>query len=833
LAAIALLAVVIPAQDSSAMPREPGLVALVASGGMEEEIVESIAVDSAGNAFVTGIFEGVADFDGDSSTVSDQRTSNGDADAFIASYDELGKYRWSVGFGGQLYDESYAIAVDNEGNSYVGGYFEGIGDFDGDPTTTADRRTSGGDGGGFVVSFDRDGNYRWVASISGPDYAEVRGLATDRAGNVYATGGSEGATDFDGDAATTDDRLPDTGSYDAFVASYQSDGRYRWALAAGGPEGDQGLGVATNGSGGVYVTGFFRGVAGFDGDDATTGDERTSPNGRRMFLASYDDNGSFQWATATGEGGSISSSAIATAGDGTSYLTGVLTGTGDFDGDDLTTDDQRSSIGTTSMFVASYDSTGGFQWATVAEANSGFINDITTDATGNIYVAGDFSGDLDVDTSATTTIRTAAGQSDVFVASYNAGGGSRWLYTAGGAGKEKDPSVAVASTDNVYIGGAFAAGDGTGGSDFDGDITTAGDQRTSNGDDDLFVARIAIADTDGDGFAGPLGGDTDCNDDDPAINPDADEIPYNGIDEDCDGEDLSDVDDDGFSASSAIGGEPDCNDDDPAINPDATEVPGDGIDQDCSGADASAELCNGLAVTIDLNVSPGASATSADDVILGTSGDDVINGLGGDDTICGEAGDDTINGGDGLDFIFGGEGNDTMIGGDGNDRIRGNQGEDMIDGQAGNDFLYGGIDADTITGGDGKDTIGGFGGADTINSGPGNDIIFGGFGADIIDAGAGNDTVNGLIGDDVITGGAGDDVLNGDQGRDTINGGDGDDVINGGNSLDTLFGDNGDDEVNGGKADDTLSGGVGQDTCAGNKDTDTADASCELQFGIP
>ncbi len=60
------------------------------------------------------------------------------------------------------------------------------------------------------------------------------------------------------------------------------------------------------------------------------------------------------------------------------------------------------------------------------------------------------------------------------------------------------------------------------------------------------------------------------------------EVPYDGVDQDCDGRDLVDVDQDG-SPSPA-----DCDDADPARAPGATEVPGDGIDQDCDGVDAVA-----------------------------------------------------------------------------------------------------------------------------------------------------------------------------------------------------------------------------------------------------
>ncbi len=80
-----------------------------------------------------------------------------------------------------------------------------------------------------------------------------------------------------------------------------------------------------------------------------------------------------------------------------------------------------------------------------------------------------------------------------------------------------------------------------------------------------------------DGFV-PVGGD--CDDADPAVNPDAEEDCTNGIDDDCDGEVDEDVDEDGDGVTNCDG---DCDDSDPEVNPDAVEVC-DGIDNNCDGA---------------------------------------------------------------------------------------------------------------------------------------------------------------------------------------------------------------------------------------------------------
>ena len=100
-----------------------------------------------------------------------------------------------------------------------------------------------------------------------------------------------------------------------------------------------------------------------------------------------------------------------------------------------------------------------------------------------------------------------------------------------------------------------------------------------NGVDDDCDDATADDDLDGDGFRRA----DDCDDRDADAHPGGREIPGDGQDQDCDGHDRLDVDGDGFLPAS-LGGD-DCDDLDPSAFPGADEVPYDGVDQDCDGQD--------------------------------------------------------------------------------------------------------------------------------------------------------------------------------------------------------------------------------------------------------
>ena len=106
------------------------------------------------------------------------------------------------------------------------------------------------------------------------------------------------------------------------------------------------------------------------------------------------------------------------------------------------------------------------------------------------------------------------------------------------------------------------------------DVNPGAEEIINNDIDENCDGIIEEVDRDRDGF----NEDEDCNDNDATINPNAPDIPNNGIDENCDGEFLMiDEDRDGFNSDL------DCDDENPDINPDAQEIPNNDIDENCDG----------------------------------------------------------------------------------------------------------------------------------------------------------------------------------------------------------------------------------------------------------
>jgi hypothetical protein len=297
---------------------------------------------------------------------------------------------WARTWGGEDADRCQVIAVDDSGNSYVAGIFEGQADFC--PGDGVEYRESNGKLDVFLSRFDSNGNFCWVRVWGGSDGDRAQSISLDDSGNLYVTGYFEDSVDFDPGSGT--DIHISEGKDDAFLSRFDSNGNFIWARTWGGEGNDSADGVSVDGSGCIYVCGSFFETVDFDpgpGEDYHVGE------GSDFFLSKFNSNGDFIWARTWGGSAHGYGQADDVAGDdiGNAYVVGKFYLTVDFDpgpGEEIYQGDVFGD-----GFISKFSPDGEFVWVEVVDAvdpHNATLRDIVLDDAGNLYVVGNVTAGL-------------------------------------------------------------------------------------------------------------------------------------------------------------------------------------------------------------------------------------------------------------------------------------------------------------------------------------------------------------------------------------------------------------------------------------------------------
>jgi Bacterial Ig domain/Beta-propeller repeat/Thrombospondin type 3 repeat len=387
--------------------------------GIDEGL--GIAVDGSGNSYVTGHFQGTATFGpGEPNETQVPSSPTGGESMFIAKYISDGSLAWAkrasstashfVGFG---------IGIDGSGNIYVTGWFQGTATFGPGEINETQLLPAGGANSMFIAKYNSDGTLAWATNPTGlsSDH-NAYAIAVDGSGNSYVTGRFANTTIFGPGVSLTA-----TGFTDIFVAKYDTNGTLAWAKRAGGGSGvfHEGHGIAIDGSGNSYVTGWFGGTATF-GPGEPNETQLTTAGVDDIFVAKYNSNGTLAWARGVGSTDSDKGSAISVDGSGSAYVTGRFTGAVTFgSGESNQTQLTSASAFPYDIFVAKYNGNGTLAWAKQAGSTStdqGF--GIALDGSGNSYVTGSFAGTATFGSGEPNqTQLTSAGAHDIFVAKFD------------------------------------------------------------------------------------------------------------------------------------------------------------------------------------------------------------------------------------------------------------------------------------------------------------------------------------------------------------------------------------------------------------------------------
>lgn len=440
---------------------------------------ESAALDQQGNVYTTGTFNGTADFD-PGPGVANLTATGSSGNLFIAKYSSTGNYLWAFNVpGGQ--GNGFSIFADAAGNIYVSGYFSGTADFDPGPGTA--NLISNGSFDAFVAKYNASGMYQWAFNIGSTGIDNSYSVKADATGNIYVAGYFQGTADFDPGPAVAN--ISSIGITDAFVANYNAAGNYQWTIQLGAPSIQNSIrSITIDQASNVYVTGTFYGTVDFDPGPGVA-NLQSSGIGNDIFLAKYNAAGAYQWAFNTGSPVSDVGYSVATDMSGDVYMGGYFQGLTDFD-----PGPGSAFLQGPGAFLARYDQAGNFKWAfpvrnTGVGGTINIVNSISTDNTGNVFIAGYFSNTADFDPGAGTANLVCAGGRDIFVAKYDASGAYQWAFAAGDINDDEGNSAAADQWGNIYVTGGFR-----GVADFDPNagITNLSSQ---NGNHDLFLAKYS------------------------------------------------------------------------------------------------------------------------------------------------------------------------------------------------------------------------------------------------------------------------------------------------------------------------------------------------------
>lgn len=357
-------------------------------GGLTDNYAASVKTDAANNIYFTGHVCSGVDMDPGAGTYTWSVGSG--KNIFVSKLDSNGNFIWAKQFvsTGGSWGRGNAITIDNAGNVYSTGFFDGVTDFDPGPGTYTVAVVGMRDI--YISKLDSAGNFVWAKVFPGAGYLNGSGIAVDALGSVYTTGTFQNATDFD----------PGPGVYNlltlndcAYISKLDAFGNFIWAKQFA--QYSFGTSIKIDKNSNVYTTGSFSGLVDFDPGAGTY--TLNSVAGYDIFISKLDGSGNFLWAKTMGGSFGDYGKSLDLDPLGNVYTTGIYSSNVDFDPGPGTFS-LSNTAGSQATYVSKLDSSGNFVWANQIGGQSGtFVEGegICLDTYGAIYLTGDFGGKID------------------------------------------------------------------------------------------------------------------------------------------------------------------------------------------------------------------------------------------------------------------------------------------------------------------------------------------------------------------------------------------------------------------------------------------------------
>lgn len=341
-------------------------------------------------------------------------------------------FTWAKSARGNKSDEILSTTTDANGNTYAVGYYTDTVIFGLDTLRSFGIQY---EADVFIAKYDANGNVLWARAAGGYYGDRATGVAIDASGNPYIVGTFNSRIQF---GTTT---LTGSGA-DMFVAKYNTNGVFQWAVNGGGSNNDVGSGIGIDASGNIYATGYYL-------NSATFGSTSLTSNGNGDgYLVKLNSSGTVVWARTIG--GTVFDAATALVVDRNNDIT--VTGYFCANAPSMTGPYNLKSSGVYDAFIVKFDPNGTVVWNTSIGGNESEIpSAIKSDYNNNLIVLGNYNGSL----VSSGISYSNLGNSDIFMAKYNSFGSRSWLIRAGGSGSDLANGLYVDSAGNSYLTGSY------------------------------------------------------------------------------------------------------------------------------------------------------------------------------------------------------------------------------------------------------------------------------------------------------------------------------------------------------------------------------------------
>jgi hypothetical protein len=385
------------------------------------DIINDVAVDSAGNIIITGNFEGTLALGGETFT------SNGARDLFVAKLSPIGDLLWAEQVGGIGDDIESSVVIGPDDSVFLLGEFQCELDYAGMMWSTSGHPgcTAALDNiwDIYVIAYGADGSLRWRREFGGTSDLIGGDLVVTPSGKVIAGTYHRGTVDFGAGPHTSP-----TATYEAAIVGF--DETTTWSVGCGGDSFDSVESITSMPNGDIVATGQF--VGSLDFGDGTI---LTASGNSDIFVARYTQTGTRLWARAFGGALDEVPHGVVVSSSDDIYIVGEFSGT--------------MTIGVTTLVASGAKE--GFGIRLAGDGSPVWARDTDTLIASTLHgVAIDTAGDL-------VAIGTVGTDARIALLGFAADGAVRWTETFGSGNTFNGLAVATIGARGLVIGGGIGA----------------------------------------------------------------------------------------------------------------------------------------------------------------------------------------------------------------------------------------------------------------------------------------------------------------------------------------------------------------------------------------